>query len=136
MTNPRALRVADRIQVEVSDLIRRRIRDPRVGFVTVTGVDVSSDLRTAHVWVSTLEEGSLEDQVEILRRAAGFLRSELGPRLSLRHTPELIFRADRSGARGRRVEDLLRRLEETGGTAPPEPDEDEDAPGPGEDDGR
>jgi len=106
----RPLRVADQIQAELSDIIRRRLKDPRRGFMTITGVDVSRDLRSARVFVSALDEDAEREALGLLEHARGFLRSELGKRLTLRFVPELHFRADHSAARGRRIEDLLRDL--------------------------
>lgn len=118
----RALRVADQIQIELSDILRRRMKDPRLGFVTVTGVDVPADLRSARVFISALDEDALAEALELLQGARGFLRSELGRRLTLRSTPELFFRPDRSAERGRRIEDLLREIQEEPGGGAPDPD--------------
>jgi ribosome-binding factor A len=111
---PRAQRVADRIQVELADILQRRLKDPRHGFITVTGVDVADDLRSARVFISTLDDDQLEPTMATLDRARGFIRSELGRRIRLRHTPELFFRADRSLERAMRVMELLNELREEG----------------------
>ncbi len=113
-SNPRAQRVADRIQIELADIIQRRLKDPRRGFITVTGVEVAQDLRSARVFISTLDDAQLESSVETLERARGFIRTELGQRIRLRHTPELRFRADRSAERAMRVSELLRELHDKG----------------------
>jgi ribosome-binding factor A len=113
-SNPRAHRVADRIQIELSDIIRRRLKDPRHGMITVTGVEVAQDLRSARVFISTLDDEELETSVATLERARGFIRTELGQRIRLRHTPELRFKADRSGERAMRVSRILRELQERG----------------------
>jgi ribosome-binding factor A len=120
--SPRVHRVADILQAEITDILRRRMKDPRLGFVTVTDVTVTRDLRTATVHVSALTEDELEASLELLRGAKGFLRSELGKRVHLRHVPDLVFRGDRSAERGRRMEDLLRDLREEGSL----PDEESD----------
>ena len=112
--NPRAQRVADRIQVELADIVRRRLKDPRHGFLTITAVEVTDDLRSARVFVSTLDEEQLEATLLTLERAKGFLRGELGHRIRLRHTPEIQFRPDRSARHAMRVQELLRELEERG----------------------
>lgn len=113
-SNPRAQRVADRIQVELADILQRRLKDPRHGFVTVTEVEVSDDLRLARVFVSTLDEVELESALITLKRAKGFIRSELGHRIRLRYVPEIQFRADRSARHAMRVFELLKELEEHG----------------------
>ena len=108
--NPRPLRVADRIQEELGEIFARRMKDPRLGFVTVTGVDVSPDLRVAKIFISALTKEEADSGMEALDRAKGFLRSELGSRLSLRYVPELIFKVDEAAERGQRIEELLREL--------------------------
>jgi ribosome-binding factor A len=99
----RSERLAEVIKKEVSDLLRQ-MKDPRVGFVTVTMVDVSSDLRYAKVFVSTL--GSDEEQdttLKALQRAQGFVRTELGKRIRLRYIPEVSFILDNSIEEGVRI---------------------------------
>ena len=116
MTKPsykRAERVADQIRMEVADILARKTKDPRVGFMTVTGVDLSPDLRVAKVFVTTLQEGQEEEAaLEGLRHALGFIRAELGRRLNLRYIPELIFCRDMSEQRGTRIDQLLDSLHE------------------------
>lgn len=119
--NPRAQRVADQIQVELSDIIRRRLKDPRCGFLTLTSVEVSNDLREAHVFVSALGDDELARTMETLERAKGFLRRELGQRVRMRYVPELHFRVDRSAEYGRRVEEILKELHERGELSDEEP---------------
>jgi len=97
---------------ELSDLIRTRMKDPRIGFASITGVELSHDLRYAKVFVSVM--GSPEEQRETMRgldSANGFLRRELAQRLTIRHVPEITFRLDESIARGARVLDLLKQVE-------------------------
>ena len=120
--NPRVHRVADILRTEITDILRRRMKDPRLGFLTVTDVAVTRDLRQATVYVSALTEEELAGTLELLEGAKGFLRSELGKRVHLRHVPELLFREDRSAERGRRMEDLLRDLRDAGDL----PDEESD----------
>jgi ribosome-binding factor A len=105
-------RVSDQIRVEIADILRRRLKDPRVGFITLTGVDLTADLRQAWVYVTVLADGDQADQaMATLGRAAGFIRGELGRRLKLRYVPELSFVRDRSVDEVRRVMDLLSDLE-------------------------
>lgn len=101
---------------ELSDLIRTRMKDPRVGFASITDVDLSGDLRHAKVFVSVM--GSEEEQratLDGLNHATGFLRHELAQRLTVRHTPEIHFRLDESIAHGAHVLDLINRVSGPGG---------------------
>lgn len=109
----RASRVADQIRIEVAEILSRRTKDPGLGFVTVTDVEVTSDLRTARVYVTTMEtEPQRErDTFAALDRAVGFVRAELGRRLHLRYTPELTFHKDTTGPRGDRILHILDSLE-------------------------
>jgi ribosome-binding factor A len=97
---------------ELSDLIRTRMKDPRIGFASITGVELSHDLRHAKVYVSVM--GTPEEKSETMRglgSATGFLRHELAQRLTIRHVPEIAFRLDESIARGARVLDLLKEVQ-------------------------
>ena len=101
-------RVADQIKEEISRMLLREIRDPRVGFVTITGTSVSPDLRNARVFVSVLgTPEAREDSLRALNSAAGFLRRGLFKRLRLRYSPVLEFVLDDSLDRGERIERLL-----------------------------
>ena len=107
----RTERVADLIRRELADILINKMRDPRLGFVSVTGVDVSSDLSTARIYLSSLAGSEhSEALLSLLRKAAPFLRHELAPRLQLREVPNLAFTYDASIERGARVEELLRKL--------------------------
>jgi ribosome-binding factor A len=109
MANQQRLRrVADQIQRELSGLLRSELKDPRVGLITLTGVEVSPDLAHAKVFFTTLGDAqSLERTEEGLKRATGFLRAQLGSRLKLRITPELHFRYDASVEQGVRLSQLI-----------------------------
>ncbi|MFB6240829.1 MAG: 30S ribosome-binding factor RbfA [Gemmatimonadota bacterium] len=122
MSNYRRVdRVNQLLREELSRLIRREMKDPRVSGATVTGVDTSPDLRHAKVHVRTLrEEPSAEDAVEGLRSAEGFLRKKLGKELRIRRVPEFRFEVDESLERVRRIESLLDQVHEEDG--PPETD--------------
>ena len=101
-------RISDQIQDEISRLLLRELRDPRIGFVTITGASVSPDLRTARVFVSVLGAPEIrEDSLRALNSAAGFLRRGLFKRLRLRYSPVLEFVLDDSLDRGERIERLL-----------------------------
>lgn len=108
----RSTRVADQIRMEVADILMRKTKDPRVGTVTVTDVELTSDLRIARVFVTTGSDEKLEAGAFAgLANAAGFIRTELGRRVNLRYTPELIFQKDTAGTRGDRILSLLGQLE-------------------------
>lgn len=107
-TQTRQRRIAEQIRKDLSDLIRLRVKDPRVGMVTVTWVEVAADYGHAKVYVSSLMgEDSLRQTLEGLSLAAGFLRRELGRGLKLRVTPQLHFVADASIDRGVRMGTLI-----------------------------
>ena len=95
------------IQRELSELVQRELRDPRVGMITLTGVDVSPDFSHAKVFFTTLSKGHVEEAKVGLRRAAGFLRSQLAKRIKLYTTPELRFEYDESVERGDRLSRLI-----------------------------
>ncbi len=103
---------------ELSDLMRLRMKDPRIGFASITAVEVTKDLSYAKVFVSVM--GTPEEQRETmrgLRHAAGFLRHELAQRLTIRHVPEITFQLDESIARGARVIELLNQVSGEAATA-------------------
>ena len=114
MANYRVGRVAQEIQREVTDILFKSIRDPRIEGVTVTGVEVTGDLQQAEIYYSTLS-GEQEDKKETqagLDKATGLVRKELGQRLSLYKTPELTFKRDESIEYGNRIEALLNQIKE------------------------
>jgi ribosome-binding factor A len=105
-------RLDSQIQQELMDLLQREMKDPRVGFATITRVETARDLGHARVWVSVY--GTDEDQarsIDALRDAAPWLRRRLGERLKIRHVPELSVRRDESIESGDRVLRILRELE-------------------------
>ena len=107
-TSQRLRRVADQIQRELSGLLRTELKDPRVGMITLTEVEVSPDLAHAKVFFTTLGDAEALARTEAgLQRAAGFLRAELGQRLKLRVTPELRFLHDASVEHGVRLSKLI-----------------------------
>ena len=103
----RPQRVGDLIQRELSELVARELRDPRVGMVTLTAVDVSPDMSHAKVFFTLLDKERLEEVQEGLRRAAGFLRSQLAKRVKLYSIPELRFEYDESIERADRLSQLI-----------------------------
>ena len=105
----RPQKLGDQIQREVSDLLARELRDPRVGMLTITAVDVSPDLSHAKLFFTLLEKDRLEETLAGLKRASGYLRTQLARRLSVYTVPELRFVYDESVERG----DHLARLSES-----------------------
>jgi ribosome-binding factor A len=104
----RASRIADQIQRDLSELIRQEVKDPRIGLVTLTEVEVSRDLGHAKVYVSSLgDSASAHRSVQGLQHAAGFLRRLLAKTLSLRSVPQLEFVYDASVERGVRLSHLI-----------------------------
>jgi len=106
-------RVAHLMIREIADILRNKLRDPRLSeWVSVTDVEVTHDLSMARVYVSILPAGAERDRaLQALAGAAGFVRRELAPRLGLREVPELKFLLDDSIERGARVDELLKRIE-------------------------
>ena len=104
----RTSRIADQIQRELAELVRTEVRDPRVGLVTVTGVELSRDQSHAKVFFTVLgPEGAAREAQLGLDRAAGFLRSQVAHRLTIRKVPELHFAFDESVERGVRLSRLI-----------------------------
>tara|TARA_R110002110_G_scaffold362241_1_gene571986 strand:- start:45059 stop:45460 length:402 start_codon:yes stop_codon:yes gene_type:complete len=112
----RTQRVADFLQRELASLIQQEVRDPRVGMVSITGVNVSRDLGHAKVYFTRLGSDSSDEakeSTEALNRASGFLRSQLSKDSSMRSVPQLRFYFDSSVGQGRHMEDLIRRAAES-----------------------
>jgi ribosome-binding factor A len=111
-TDARARRLAERIQVIVAETIERRIKDPRMGFITITDVRVTGDLREATVFYTVLGDDSEQaDTAEALESARGMLRTEVGRQTGVRHTPSLAFVADAIPETARHLDDLLRQAQ-------------------------
>jgi len=107
----RADRVAELIKQEVSDIISRKLSDPRIGFTSVTAVDIGADLHNARIFVSVYgSEKEKNDTMAALSRATRFVRGELGHRLQLREVPEIMFRQDESIEKGARVFAIINKL--------------------------
>lgn len=108
----RTQRVADYLQRELAALIQHELRDPRVGMVSITGVDVSRDLGHARVYCTVLgcdSDAEAGGTLDALNKAAGFLRSQVSRDSNLRSVPQLRFYFDSSVGQGRHLEDLIRR---------------------------
>ena len=153
MSSPRARRIADRIQVIVAEMLERRIKDPRLGFVTVTDVRVSGDTQQATIFYTVLgaagstgdDETARAGTAAALESAKGLLRSEVGKQLGMRHVPTLTFVADALPESARHLDEVLakaRALDEAvaasrgtkyaGGEDPYKKPRDEDADEPAE----
>jgi len=118
--------VADQIRQTLAEIVMQELRDPAIGFVTVTGVELSSDLRYAKAFVSIMGSSSEKSAtLSALRKAAPFARRTLGERIRLRHVPELSFLEDTTESRAGRIEELIHEIEEERPPAVPEPDGDE-----------
>ena len=108
MATGRMRRVDEAVRAVLSDAITRDLKDPRIGFVTVTGVKTSPDLRHASVYVSVMgKESERASSLQGLESAHGYLQRRIASELSLKHTPELSFRYDESIDRGMRISELL-----------------------------
>jgi len=103
----RTRRVGLQIQRDLADLIRSQIKDPRIGMISVNAVQVSRDLAHAKVYITSLDDSHREETLDILKKAAGFLRHELGQLMTTRVTPQLHFFYDESIERGSRLTGLI-----------------------------
>ena len=113
MESRRLIRLGNQIQEEISDIMVRKLKDPRLGFVSVTRAKVSADLSYANVYFSVIgDKGDTERTMTCLEHAASFIRSELGRRLHVKRIPELRFFYDDSSVRGARIDSILRDLKE------------------------
>jgi ribosome-binding factor A len=113
MNEQRARRLADRIQVIVAEMLERRIKDPRLGFVTVTGVRVTGDLREATVFYTVMgDQVEQEATAQALASATGLIRSEVGKQTGIKFTPTIAFVADAVPENAAHIEDLLRQARE------------------------
>ena len=118
MSGDRMRRVDEAVREVLSDAVTKDLKDPRVGFVTVTDVKTSPDLRHARVYVSVLgTDQERTDSLEGLRSAHGFLQARLGASLRMKHTPQLDFLYDETAERADRLERLLAAQRRAGGGA-------------------
>ncbi len=121
MSTPRIARLRELLKKETGAILQRQMKDPRIGFVSVTDVELSADLRHAKIFVSIF--GDAEAKARTMRgltSAQGFIRTELARRIRLRHIPEVAFKVDESIERGARVNELLRRVSAPNGHRDPE----------------
>lgn len=113
MSSPRVRKIADRIQVIVAEMLERRIKDPRLGFVTITDVRVSGDTQQASIFYTVLgEDSDLTSTGAALESAKGLIRSEVGKQLGMRHVPTLTFIPDALPENARHLDEVLARAKE------------------------
>lgn len=115
MSNDRARRVGQAVQEELARLFIKGLKDPRIGFLTITGVKMTPDLRSGTVFYSVMgDEAAKRETAAGLKAAVGYLKRELGRVLKLRHIPDLRFVYDESIDRGARIEELLQEVKKQG----------------------
>jgi len=115
MANKRAIRVGELLKEEISQIVLREMKDPRIGFVSVTDVVVSGDLRHAKVFISVYgSDKEKEETLEGLQQAQGYVRKLVGERIKIHHTPEIIFRYDDSIENGVHISEIIKDLKESG----------------------
>ena len=116
MRQQRREKIAETIRQEICDILRKESKDPRIGFVTITRVEVSSDSRYADVYFTVLgkEKEKLSSGIA-LRNSTGYMRGEISHRLSLRFMPELRFQYDKSIEYSSHINDVLEKLKREGG---------------------
>jgi len=112
MPNVRIERLNHTYQEEISMILMKEIKDEEIKFVTITGVDVTSDLSFAKVYYTVLDDDKKERTQEALDKAAPFIRKQLASRIEIRHTPELRFIYDKSIAYGEHIEEIIKQIKE------------------------
>ena len=111
MSQLRVEKVQELMKQEISQIIQRELKDPRIGFVTVTSVECTGDLREAKIYVSLMgSEQQVKDSWAGLNRGLGFIRREIGKRIRLRFTPELTFELDKSLDYSAQIQELLLKI--------------------------
>jgi ribosome-binding factor A len=114
MASPRVRKIADRIKVIVAEMLERRVKDPRLGFVTITDVRVSGDTQQASIFYTVFgEPDELAGTAAALESAKGLIRSEVGKQLGMRHVPNLEFIQDALPETARHIDDLLEKVRES-----------------------
>ena len=96
---------------DVSDILQFEVKSPDIGFITVTGVEVTNDYSYAKVFVTFLDKKNIENRFEALQRTKGFIRSSLAKKLSIYKVPELVFVLDNSYEQGEKIERILKEIE-------------------------
>ena len=104
-------RINEMLKIEISEIILRELRDPRLGFITITGAEVTKDLRHAKVFISVMgDENQQKETLMVLKKASGFIRSEFGKRATMKMIPEISFRMDSGVQHGMRIFELLQQV--------------------------
>ena len=107
----RADRVSDLLKEEISQMLLREVKDPHIGFITITDVEVSKDLQVAKVYYTILgDEKQLRESAQALNRVSRFIKRQLGKRLRMRYIPDIIFRYDHSLEYGDKIDHILSHL--------------------------
>ncbi|MGM0414273.1 MAG: 30S ribosome-binding factor RbfA [Bacillota bacterium] len=113
MSRNRKRRLSELLKEEISDIILKEVKDPRIGFVSVNDVELSGDLRHAKVFVSVIgDQTERDDTMDGLKKATGFIRKLLGERITVYHTPELVFKYDDSIEHGIHISNLIKEVRE------------------------
>ncbi len=114
-SSQRVARLREEVKRETSDILYK-MKDPRLGFITVTDAEVSRDMGYVRIFVSIMGDAeAVERTMEALQAGTGYVRTELGRRIRLRHTPEIVFRLDRSVEQGARIEEIITELHKNEG---------------------
>lgn len=111
MSKNRERRLSELLKEEISDIILKEVKDPRIGFVSVNDVEVSGDLRHAKVFVSVIgDQTERDDTMDGLKKATGFIRKLVGERITVYHTPEIVFKYDDSIEHGIHISNLIKEV--------------------------
>ena len=111
MSNMRAERVGEQMKQEIMDIVNNKVKDPRVGFLTITDVELTNDLSHAKVYLTVLGSNKeIDNTFKALEKAKGFIKSELGSRMRLRIIPDLTFEYDKSIEYGNKIERMIQDL--------------------------
>lgn len=111
MVSVRITRVAEQMKKEIAAIIEHQVKDPRIGFITITNVELSNDLRHAKIFFSSLgNEEQQKKSLEGLENAKGFIRKEVAQRIQLRYAPEILFRIDNSIEHGVKISQILSKI--------------------------
>jgi len=111
MNKQRVQRMAEFLKKEISDILLKEVKDPRIGFVSLTDIEVSGDLKYAKVYVSVYgEEKEKEKTMKGLKKATGYIRKLLGERITVYHTPEILFKYDNSIEHGVHISEIIKKV--------------------------
>ena len=108
----RHIRVADLLKKEIAEIVLNQIQDPRISFVSITDVEVTSDLKLARVYFSVLDSLKEQETLKVLTHSKGFIKRELASRVTLKFLPDLVFKIDESVQYGRKIDKILQEIKE------------------------